>query len=846
MVEGARSLRWMNDTRLDLSYALRFLRRSPGFTTITVLTLALGIGANVAVFTLINAVMLRPLPVRHPENLVELLFRFPGDPRLNSYWWMDYERLRDGNHVFSNLMAVSLDRRQVSSDALAPEVVPCMYVGGEFFDVLGIRPAMGRLIGPENARAGTQDSAVAVISWSYWQRRFNLDPRIVGTTLLIDRVATRIVGVAPRGFFGLQPGIEPPVWLPLAVEPLLQNPSRLSNGTLPVAIFGRLEPGVSLDRATAEVRVLDRPRRERLAERIKDRRFLDAQVDVVPAAAGITMYAPSLGDRFGSALSWTMTAVAVLLVIACVNVASLLLARGAARQREMAVRVALGAGRLRIFRQLVTESVLLATFGGALGVLLAYGAAGMLARFLASGRAPVGVPDGLQIAAHVDARVLLFAVGTAMATGVLVGLVPAWHAFTSSPSTSLRAIGAASETRSTRRFGQALVVAQVGLSVVLLSAATLFVRYLVELRTVGVGFESQSVLQVRVDVSRGGRQPEERARVFQELVQRMGAIPGVHSASFAGMTPISGAAGRQFVTVDGVVERPEDRRRVSMNTVAPRYFETLSTPFLAGRDFQAADIGGPRVAIVNQSMAAHYFGTASALGRRLTFEREPGPFEIVGVVADAKYLDLHETPPRTAYTNALQGIGNTPTFLLRTGVPPLSIVSDVRRTVDAVLPSAPLRIQTLREQIDASILPERLIAMLSALFGALAAMLVAIGLYGLLSYMVERRTNEIGIRMALGATSRDIAVMVCAGAVPLVFAGFSIGAPIALIAKVYASKVLTLVAETEAQAPIALPTNAAWPILGAAVAMIAVALVASCVPARRAAKVDPIEALHAE
>ncbi len=396
-------------------------------------------------------------------------------------------------------------------------------------------------------------------------------------------------------------------------------------------------------------------------------------------------------------------------------------------------------------------------------------------------------------------------------------------------------------------FGQGLVVAQVGLSVVLLSAAALFVRHLAELRTVGVGFDSQSVLQVKLDLSRSGRKPEERAPLYQQLVQRMAALPGIHSASFSAITPISGAAGRLFVSVDGFVERPEDRRRVSLNGVAPGYFETLSTPIVAGRDFQAADAGGPRVALVNQAMARHYLGARNPIGRHFTCEGPAQPLEIVGVVADAKYLDLHETPPRTAYTNALQGFGGTtPKFLLRTDVPPLSVVPDVRRAVDAVLPNVPLSVQTLREQIDASILPERLIAMLSALFGALAAVLVAIGLFGLLSYTVERRMNEIGIRIALGATSRDIVLMVGAGALPLVFGGFAVGAPIALVAKVYAGKVLTLVAATEAQAPITLPASAAWPIVGAAGAMIAVALIASCIPARRATKVDPIEALRFE
>jgi predicted permease len=843
----ARSFRWLDDARRDVWYTARLMRRSPGFTAITVLTLALGIGANVAVFSVLNAIMLERLPVRDPANLVELLFKFPGDPRLNQYWWMDYERLRDGNQLFSALLAVSLDHRHVSHEALATEDVACMYVGGDFFDALGIRPAIGRLIGPDNARAGTPESAVAVISWSYWQSRFNLDPNVLGTSLLIHRVPTRIIGVTPHGFFGLQLGLEPPVWLPIAVEPLLQHPSRLNDGSLPVAIFGRLRRGVSLAQATAEVRVLDRPRLERLAERIRDPRFRGAQIEAVSAATGITMYAPNLRDRFGGAFSWTMAAVGVLLLIACVNVATLLLARGAARQGEMAVRVALGAGQLRLFRQLLTESLLLVTSGGALGVLLAYGVAGTLGRFLASGRAPVGVPEGLRLAVHVDVQVLLFAVGATVATGLLVALVPLWHALMSFPATSLRAVGAAADTRSARVFGQALVVAQVGLSVVLLSAAVLFVRNLTALRTVGVGFESQSVLQVTLDLARSARTPAELAPLYQQLVQRMAALPGIHSASFAAMTPISGAAGRLFVTVDGVDERPEDRRRVSLNGVAPGYFETLATPFVAGRDFQAADAGGPRVAIVNQAMARYYFGASNPIGRHFTLERQARPIEIVGVVADAKYLDLHETPPRTVYTNALQGFDlTTPKFLLRADIPPRSVVPDVRRAVDAVLPNVSLSVQTLREQLDASIVPERLIAMLSALLGGLAAILVTIGLYGLLSYTVERRMNEIGIRIALGATRHDIIHMVVAGALLLVFGGVAMGAPIAFLANVYAGKVLTLVAATEAEAPITLPASVIWPIAGAAGAMIVIALVASCVPARRATKVDPIEALRFE
>jgi predicted permease len=485
--------------------------------------------------------------------------------------------------------------------------------------------------------------------------------------------------------------------------------------------------------------------------------------------------------------------------------------------------------------------------GSVLGVLLAYFAAESLARFMASGRAPVGMQQPPQIPVDLDLQVLLFTAGSALATTLLFGLVPAWNAFVSAPSSPLRDIGGAAEPKAWRAFGRGLIVAQVALSLVLLSAATLFVRHLTNLRTVGVGFSGESVLQVRLDRSQSGLTPAQLAPLHQELLERLASIPGVRSASYAAMTPISGAAGSLFVDVKGFVERPEDRRRVRLNTVTPKYFETLSTPLIAGRDFEAADAGRPRVAIVNEAMARYYFGTSSPLGRQFTFEGQTRPLEIVGVVGDAKYNDLHETPPRTAYTNALQGFAGEPTFLLRTNVPPTSIAGDVRRAVAELMPTvAVAKVMTLAEQMNASILPERLMAMLSTLFGVLAALLVAIGLYGVLAYTVTRRTNEIGLRIALGATSRDVTRMVLTSALGLVCAGLVIGAPVAYWAKGYAANVLSIVTAAQADAPVTLPVDSTVPLVLAAVAMLAVALVASYVPVRRATTVDPMVALRCE
>ena len=834
---------WLDDLRRDVRYAFRMLYKHPGFAAVVVVTLALGIGANTAVFSVINTVVLRPLPVERPDELVELLFKFPGDPRLNSYSWKHYEHFRDRNQVFSDLIAVAPADLQVAGEAIQPEIVTGRYVVGKFFDVLGVRPAIGRLIGPEDDRVGSPGVSVAVISWPYWQSRFNGDPGVLGKTLMVTGVPTTIIGVTPRGFFGIQLGVDPPVWLPTAMEPLIAAQSQLAAGTLNVALIGRRKPGVTLQQVQAEMRVLDRLRLEDMEARFKDPRFRQLLIEASPAGAGLSV----IRDRFGNALRVTMAAVAVLLLIACVNVAGMLLARGAARRREMAVRVALGVGRLRLVRQVFTESLLLSTIGGLLGVVFAYLGAEALVRFIKSGRSPVGMPQPLEISSDLDLTVLMFAAAAALGTGLLFGLAPALSAFVSTPAPSLREIGRVAETRTWRLFGKGLVGAQVALAVVMLAAAMLFVRHLSDLRTVGVGFDAEPVLQVRLDRSQSRRTPEQLAALYQRLWERMASIPGVHSASAARMTPMSGAAGRLFVDVEGFVEHPDDRRRVALNGVTPGYFETLSTPLVAGRDFEPADVGRPPVAIVNQAMARHYFGSGNPLGRQFTFEGQSRPIQIVGVVGDAKYNDMHETPPRTVYTNVLQGGNWPPTFLLRTDVVPTSIVADVRRVVLDVLPDVPIaRIDTLASQVDASILSERMIAMLSTVFGVLAALLVAIGLYGLLAFTVTRRTNEIGLRLALGATGSDVRRMVLADGLRLAGAGLLAGVPIAWWAKGYAASALAAMAATQANAPVTLPVAGVPPLVLASIGLLTVALVASYVPARRATNVDPMVALRCE
>jgi len=444
--------------------------------------------------------------------------------------------------------------------------------------------------------------------------------------------------------------------------------------------------------------------------------------------------------------------------------------------------------------------------------------------------------------------VLLFAAGAAVATGVLFGAVPASHTFVSAPCSSLHEIGGAGETRWWRRFGEGLVTAQVAVSIVLLSAAVLFVRYLTDLRTVGLGFRTNSVLLVSLDWSRSAYSPPQRGPLSRQVLERLASVAGVRSATVAAMTPISGTGGSQFISVPGFTENPDDRRRVNLNLVAPKYFETLGTPLIAGRDFMAEDDRRPPVAIVNQAMARYYFGTTNPLGRQFTVQGQRTPVEIVGVVGDAKYNDMHDSPPRTIYRDAFQGSGGTNLqFVLRTDVPPMSIAADVRRAIGDVLPNVPMaKVTTLAEQVDASILPERLVAMLSELFGVVAALLLTLGLYGLLAYTVTRRFHEFGIRIAIGATNRDVIGMVLASAFRLVVAGIIIGVPLAVWAKRYAANVLGAMAASQAEAPVTLAVDTAPPIVVAVLAMLTVALIAAYVPARRAINLDPIAALRTD
>ena len=820
---------WLEALWQDVRYALRGMRRAPGFTAVTLLLLALGIGANTAIFSLVNTLMLRRLPVEHPEQLVEPSHRFQDEPHFNTFSWRQYQYFLAHNHVFSTLTGMSGINYDfgvffhVRDRGPEAERVDGTCVTGNFFPMLGVKPSRGRLFGPEDDRLSAP-VPVAVVSWSYWKNRFNLDPAIVGKRIVVDGFPVTIAGVAARGFRGLILDNPQDMWLPEALLPsLVPGGSLERNGN--VMLVGRLKPGVGLGQARAEMAVLFR---QAVAEEPagREKTFLSAMRFEMESASGGLSRAR---DEFARPLTLLMGLVALLLLLACANVAGMLAARGAARQRELALRISLGADRWRLARQALTESLLLSGAGTLLGAGVAYLGAIALLRIVASGR------DRLEIHPVPDAHVLLFTAGLALLTGLLFGISPVLHAWSTAPAAALREAGKGGDTRFRRLFGKALVTAQVALSVGLLSVAGIFILHLSNIYA-GLGFERDHVLLATLDPSRTGYNRAQLAGPYQEILERLRALPQVRSATLSGTTPVLGAGANRDATVEGYQDKPGELRYLAENWVGPKYFETFGTPLLRGRDFTFQDEGGPRVAIVNQAMARHYFGDGNPLGKHVAFDGDPKPYEIVGVVGDTKYIDPREATGRIIYFNAFQEGRLFSRFSMRTRGAPVAVAGDFRRIANGVLKNAAVqRITTLEEQVDASRVPERLMVTLSEVFGALGALLAAIGTYGLLAYSVARCGHEVGIRMALGATRRGIVRMVLVDALGMVSAGLAIGAAMALWGKSLAASLIQ-----------DLPVKNDVPIVAGAAAIMAVALVAAYVPARRAARVEPAEALRYE
>jgi predicted permease len=846
----------------DVRYGLRMLRKSPAFTIVAVITLALGIGANSAIFNVLDAVLLRLLPVKAPEQLVVLT-----DPDAHGRWYgaeggnrsllafSEFQYLHDHNDVFSGIFAADSETPKLevsignSSTGLAeePETARVQLVSGDYFSVLGVGATAGQTFTREVDRARGA-SPVAVLSYPFWKERFNLDPAILGKTIRIHQTTFEIIGVAPSGFFGATVGQAPDVWVPLmmqdAVYPgrdLLAPAPPFMNQYAWLQVMARMRPGVTLQQSKAAINVVFRGllinSLGSSGTQQQRRGYLDQQINLQPGSRG----ASTLHEAFANPLEVLMGIVVLVLLIACANVANLLLARGAARQKEFAVRMAVGAGRSRLARQLLLESLLLAVLGAAMGAVLAQWVDRLLLREVVG--ATLG-PGAIQLNVGVDAHTLGFTVVVAVLTTLLFGVVPAMRATSLDVSPVLKSAPGARSGGTSHHFlstGKSLVVAQVAISMILLVAAGLFVHSLARLSEVSLGYNRDRLLLFRLDAAPAGYKGPAIIRLEQDLLARFSAIPGVRAATLSSNGLFQGSDSGDPIDVEGYTPKSGVEIHSRMDHVGPGYFSAVGIPLLRGREIGPQDgATGPRAAVINLAFAREFFPNTDPIGKHVrdTFPGNPGDTEIVGVVADAKYHSLREeTRPRifAPIFNPLWEHAAV-VYEIRTAADTESVGRALRKAVQETNPALPqIEIETMSGLVDHSLGTDRLIAMLSSCFGALALLLASIGLYGVMSYAVARRTNEIGIRMALGARRSNVLQLVLGHGSKLTLVGVAIGIVGALVLTRFLSSLLYGVKPTD---PLTF--------LIVSVVLAGVALLASYIPARRATKVDPMVALRYE
>jgi predicted permease len=814
----------------DVRYALRTMRKNLGFSAAATLSLALGIGANTAIFSLIDALLLRSLPVRNPGELVQVMLVENGHPG-NSFGYPAVGALAARTDVFAGLCGFTSAAFNLSS-ADGVERVAGAWVTGGYYPTLGLPPFAGRLLTPGDDQRGAPP--VAVLSYDYWDRRFGHDFSAIGRSIQIEGRPVTIVGISPAGFSGANVGDAANLTLPLAALPQLtpERAAMLEARSQWLRILARPQPGISIAQAKARLAVIwPRMAVVTTMPRMNPKRrqvLLDSTIDLIAGGTGWSY----LREQFRRPLLILMGITGLVLLIACANFANLLLARGMARSKEIALRFAIGAGRGRIVRQLLTESLMLSVLGAALGIALAGIGSRGLVLLLSGGRR-----DGILLDLHPDVTVLLFTSGIAVATGILFGLVPALRATASGPAAALKAdAGITPRTRS--RLLPALVSSQVALSLVLLIGAGLFARTLRNLQQIDPGFRREGVLLVYLDARRSGTQDDRLGATYQELLDRYAHLPGVVSASLSSNTPLSGGLITDAVSING---QPAPGTSAHFNSVSPRFFETMGTPRVLGRDFTEHDgPGAADVAIVNEAFVRRYIPDGRPLGQ-VVAQARPGakPMEIVGVVKDSVFQSLREPPPPAVYVPYFQYpdlilIG---TFEIRTAGSLSQTAALVRDDLRARFPHTPVQAQVLplTEQVERTLIQERLLAALGTCFGVLALMLAGVGLYGLLAYTVTRSTSEIGIRMALGAMRGEVLWLVLRNALLLVGIGVAVGLPAAWAASRWIASMLFGLKATD---PLTL--------LGATLILLLAALVAAFLPARRATRVDPLVALRYE
>lgn len=801
----------------DLRYAARQLRKTPGFTAVAVLTLGLGIGANAAIFSAVNAVLLRPLPFKDPERLVllsETVVREGVERRPLSY--PDFMDWRDRNRVFESM--AGFDQVSLTLAGEEPERVSGEMVSAEYFALLGAAPALGRLFLPEEDRVpGTH--SVAILSYDLWRRRFGSDPDVVGRMVEVNDRHVNVIGIMPEGFAGLTD--EAAMWLPMMLADLAGRADDLTDrGARWMPAIARLKPGVTLERAQAEMTAIARA--------------LEESYPADNAKRGALVL--SLGrEMFGNmrpALLILFSAVVFLLLMCCANLANLMLARAAQRSREMALRSALGAGRRRLAGQLLTESLLLAGAGGLLGLTLAFWGMDLLVAL-----SPVELPSFARVG--VDVRVLGFAVVLTLLTGVLFGLTPALAVTRPDLRSVLNEGGRSStEGRSSRRTANALVTAQVALALVLLVGAGLMLRSLQRLRAVDPGFTAEDLVAFRVDLPPGDYPPEEAAAFAIRLVERLGDVAGVTRVAVASDTPLEGSISARM----GTVESAEGERefRFYHHSVSPGFFATLGVPLLAGRDFTTAEAAGAPVVIVGEELAHRFWAGGNPLSKRIRIGDAAGPWStVVGVVGEVRHRALAGNPAMLPsdpdlYRPLSQNPPQSLSVTLQTQLQPERLLPALRHEVRQVDPDLPLYgIESLSDRLARETALSRFSAALLAAFACLALVLAALGIYGVLAYTVTQRVQEMGLRMALGARSGQILRDVVGRGLTLALAGIGLG----LAGAFAVTRLLrTLLYDVSASDPATF--------LSVSLVLTAVALLASYIPARRATRVDPLVALR--
>jgi predicted permease len=824
----------------EIRYALRSLARSPVFAAVAILSLALGIGANTAVFTLLDHVLLHSLPVRNPDELVQLkeVGNFYGsNTGMNSLSYPMYEDLRGRNQVFSGILC-RFQGPVSASFAGRNERAMGELVSGTYFQVLGVRPALGRLFTPEEDR--TRGGApVAVLSYDHWMTRFAGDPAIIGKEILVSDNKLTVIGVAQAGFDGVERLFPTQIYVPMMMAKQFSSPSMDDRRTRWVQVFARRKPGVSLIQAKASLEpifhnVLEMEVQQKEFARTSPytrQQFLKMTLDVLPGGGG-----ENIAERFLKGPLWAMMAmVGLVLLIACANVANLMIARSMARQKEVAIRLALGASRGRLVRQLLVESTLLSLAGGLLGLLIAPPTMRLLVDIMPQMDPP------LKFLVNPNLRALCFTIAVSVFTALVFGLAPALRATRPNLAPTLKDQAGAVAGGGQAAWRKLLVSAQVALSLLLLIGAGLFTRSLSNLQDLRPGFEVRNLLSFSLNPTLNGYQTE-RARLFyQQLTQELAALPGARSAALALVPPLSYDDWDSDFSVEGYAAKAGENMNSHENYVSPGFFATLKIPLEAGRDFTDRDrIGAPKVAVVNRKFALHYFGGRDPVGRHIGDGTDPGTrtdIEIVGVVGDTKYETMREEIPRQVFFPYLQrGRSGNMTAYVRTDVASDQMFPVLRaavRKLDANLPVSLMK--TVERQKDDSLSVDRLAATLATAFGVLATLLAAIGLYGVMAFLVARRTREIGLRMALGAVTGNVIWLVVREVLLLAGIGVLVGLPVSLAVTRLLASLLYDVNPND-------PANIALATLGIA----AIAAVSGYLPARRATRVDPVTALRYE